>query len=273
MRQFAAISFAGLVLGGCVTSGGEPRVINVTMTPTASTSSGVLSKSIDNLLEKTGPSYVTLVVTKAAKRNKLSREELPESVTSGSGFLIDPSGYVLTAGHVAVDKGYIVEARGPDGKTYLGSVVAVKKSTDTALIKLKGIANATVVQPTGQPCLQRGEAIFSLGKPRATGDTARIGSVSSMSFGRPVSYQGYGYPDAMVLKLQTRKGESGGPVFDESGKLTGMVVSTLSDASGRHLDLAHAVTAPELARFVCQKTSCSPQWRSLTGFSTKTCPA
>ncbi len=273
MKQFAVLAFAGMALAGCVTSSGEPRVINVTMTPTASTSSGALSRSIDNLLQKTGPSYVTLVVTKSAKKDRLSQNELQESVTSGSGFIIDPSGYVLTAGHVAVKEGYIVEARGPDGRTYLGKVVAVKKSTDTALIKLRGMGSARPVQPTGQPCLARGQAIFSLGKPRATGDTARIGEVSSMSFGRPVSYQGFGYPDAMVLKLQTRKGESGGPVFNESGQLSGMVVSTLSDSSGRHLDLAHAVTAPELARFVCQKTSCSSGWRALTNVNVKSCPA
>jgi S1-C subfamily serine protease len=271
VKHVAVLTIAGLILAGCVTAPGEPRVINVTMTPTASTSSGALSRSIDNLLQKTGPSYVTLVVTKSAEQGRSSRNELQESVTSGSGFIIDPSGYVLTAGHVAVKTGYIVEARGPDGRRYLGTVVAIKKSTDTALVKLKGLANGRAVQPASQPCLRRGEAIFSLGKPRATGDTARIGEVSSMSFGRPVSYQGFGYPDAMVLKLQTRKGESGGPVFTGSGKLAGMVVSTLSDSSGRHLDLAHAVTAPELARFVCQNTSCSASWRSLT--TIRSCPA
>ncbi len=272
MKQFAAIAFAGLAAAGCVTSSGEPRVINVTTTPTASTSSGALSRSIDNLLTQTSPSYVTLVVTKSAKQNRLNSNELQESVTSGSGFIIDPSGYVLTAGHVAVKPGYIVEARGPNGRTYLGSVVAVKKSTDTALVKLKGLSSAQAVRPTSQPCMRRGDPVFSLGKPRSTGDTARIGEVSAMSFGRPVSYDGFGYPDAMVLKLQTRKGESGGPVFNENGELTGMVVSTLSDSSGRHLDLAHAVSSPELARFVCQNTSCSSSWKTLSNIDPKSCP-
>ena len=50
-----------------------------------------------------------------------------------------------------------------------------------------------------------------------------------MTFGRSVHYRNYGYPDAMVLKISTRKGESGGPVFNLDGELAGMVVSRILD--------------------------------------------
>ena len=94
-----------------------------------------------------------------------------------------------------------------------------------------------------------------------------------MSFGRPVTYKGFGYSDAMVLKLETRKGESGGPVFNSNGQLAGMVVSTLSDGTGRHLNLAHAITAPVLAQFVCANTQCSANWRAIRKINTSVCPA
>ena len=48
-------------------------------------------------------------------------------------------------------------------------------------------------------------------------------------------------------------------MFTSSGRLAGMVVSTLSDGTGRHLNLAHAVTAPMLAQFVCANTNCSAE--------------
>ena len=115
--------------------------------------------------------------------------------------------------------------------------------------------------------------MFSLGKPKQQGDVARLGEVTAMSFGRPVTYKGFGYSDAMVLKLETRKGESGGPVFTSSGKLAGMVVSTLSDGTGRHLNLAHAVTAPVLANFICANTKCSANWRAIRKINTSSCPA
>jgi S1-C subfamily serine protease len=84
--------------------------------------------------------------------------------------------------------------------------------------------------------------------------------METMHYGRPVVYGKYGYPDAMVLRMSTQKGESGGPVFDENGNLIGMVVSTLSDQTGQSINLAHAVYTASLARFLCATTTCSAEW-------------
>ncbi len=248
----------------------DPREINISP---VSTGGAALSPVIGDLLELTRKSYVTLVILPTSRLHRNDHDELQRPITAGSGFIIDRSGHVLTAGHLAIKPGWIAKARGPDGRNYVGRVIAVKKDIDTALIKLRRFENAQPVQPVAQPCLKRGEPVFSLGKPRKAGDTAKLGEVGTMSFGRPVTYKGFGYPDAMVLKLKTRKGESGGPVFNKSGKLAGMVVSTLSDSTGRHLNLAHAVTTPILAKFVCENTKCTANWQALRELNTSTCPA
>ena len=271
LRQFAQIA-ALAVLTGCANSVevGPERTIDL---QTGFTPAGIaLSKGMPSLIRRTSPSYVTLIVHKSQRNNKLSRDTLPEAVTSGSGFVIDNAGHILTAGHVAVAKGYTVNATGSDGRVYEGKVVAVRSDDDSAIIKLNGFKGLPV-RPTSKACLRSGEAIFSLGKPHARGDTARTGEVQSMSFGRAVTYNGFGYPDAMVLRMSTKKGESGGPVFNSNGELSGMLVSTLSDGAGRPLNLAHAIGTPSLARFVCKHTSCSQGWRSLSNQSIKGCPA
>ena len=271
MKRFGAVAVM-FAVAACASPTQEPRTIgisNSTIEPAAH-----LVNNIDGLLSKTGPSYVTLVVHDGSTE-EIARAEnrMADAVTSGSGFVIDSGGYVLTAGHVAIATGWRVEARGPDGRSYKGRVVKILKDNDLALVKLERASGLRAVSPSADPCLKVGEGIFSLGKPRRSGDTARLGEVASMSFGRPVAYDDYGYPDAMVLKLETRKGESGGPVFNTSGDLTGMLVSTLSDSNGRHLNLAHAVPTPDLARFVCSAISCTPAWRALTSINTKSCPA
>jgi S1-C subfamily serine protease len=86
-----------------------------------------------------------------------------------------------------------------------------------------------------------------------------------------VAYGKFGYPDAMVLHLGTQKGESGGPVFDSNGRLIGMVVSTLSDGTGRSINLAHAIPSTTLASYLCSQTSCSPAWSALATRSTDSC--
>ncbi len=262
-----------LAVAACATNtelDGDPREFSV---QTGYTPAGIaLKTSMPELVRRTSPAYVTLIVHQAQGKSKEERDTLPDAVTSGSGFVIDDQGHVLTAGHVAVAPGYTVNAKGSDGRVYSGRVKAVMPSNDMAIIKLRGF-DGIPVQPSSEACLRSGEAVFSLGKPHARGDTARTGEVQSMSFGRAVTYDGFGYPDAMVLRMSTKKGESGGPVFNSRGLLSGMLVSTLSDGDGRPLHLAHAIASPSLAKFVCKHTTCSQTWRTLTNKSVKSCKA
>jgi S1-C subfamily serine protease len=246
----------------------EDRVINVETD--AIPTSAPPTADLSGVLRQTSPSYVTITIAEARRRGKPGEGDAGQAVTSGSGFIVDDAGHVMTAGHVAVKQGYTVTARGADGRLYAGKVIAIRPTNDMALISVKGLSGKPV-EPAASPCMPRGAQVFSLGKPHAEGDTARFGQVEAMSFGRAVSYNGFGYPDAMVLRMNTKKGESGGPVFNSSGQLTGMVVSTLSDGNGRPLNLAHAVLSSNLAEFLCSQTQCSPRWQALAGQSTQTC--
>jgi len=270
MSTLSVVLFFGL--SACASSTNlstGPRSVSIEngITPAAA----VLSPNISSLIQRTSPSYVTLVVTEANNRSGARKNEtLDRALTSGSGFVIDSTGYVLTAGHVALKTGNSVEARASNGRIYNGKVIGVQHSPDIALLKLSNFSGRAV-SPNSTPCLAKGSAVFSLGKPHAKGDTARIGQVQSMSFGRPVSYSGFGYPDAMVIKMGTQKGESGGPLFNQQAQLSGMMVSTLSDGKGHSLNLAHAISADRLAKFACSKFSCSAAWRRLATSNYRSC--
>ena len=233
------------------------------------TAAGAGTQGIAGLVQAAGPAYVTMTVSQVDSQGSGSNAPGKE-LTSGSGFVVDSSGYVMTAGHVAVKKGYAVAARAANGRLYKGQVVDVLPGNDMALIKLRGYTGKSV-SPAPNSCVPRGAMVFSLGKPHAQGDTARVGNLDSMHFGRPVAYGKFGYPDAMVLRMSTQKGESGGPVFNGSGELVGMVVSTLTDNSGRLLNLAHAVPAADLAKFLCAQIACSGNWAALSRASTQEC--
>jgi S1-C subfamily serine protease len=217
-------------------------------------------EAVAHLLPATGPTYVTLTVTEVDKNfSGKASDQNRHAITSGSGFIVDASGYLMTAAHVAVAKGNSVSARAADGRIYSGSVIAVNPANDMAVVKLRGYTGRSAI-PAQSACVAPGALVYTLGKPHEQGDTARVGALSSMSFGRPVIYGKFGYPDAMVLKMNTQKGESGGPVFDGTGHLIGMVVSTLSDQAGRPINLAHAIYGSSLAKFLCTHTSCGPAW-------------
>jgi S1-C subfamily serine protease len=266
-----SLGFAS-ALGACAATNidEEQRSIGVETgaVPAAATTSPA---HVRGLVKKASPSYVTLSVTQddgntSVKQSEKSRRAL----TSGSGFVVESSGYIMTAAHVGVEKGNIVSARAADGRIYAGSVVAVLPTNDMALVKLKSFQGPAVT-PASNACLARGSEVFSLGKPFAQGDIARVGSVESMHFGRAVRYGRFGYPDALVLHMDTKKGESGGPLFNDDGQLAGMIVSTLADGNGKSLSLAHAIPVTQLADFLCKTTSCSGPWQAIAAQTTDSC--
>jgi S1-C subfamily serine protease len=274
MMRFAPLTFA-LLLSACAADGGpgldiESRSIEVEQNAVPTSGAGA-SASVSHLLPSTGPTYVTLTVSRSDPSGSGdTRQGGSQAITSGSGYIVDGSGYVLTAAHVAVSKGNTVSARAANGRVYSGSVVAVLPTNDMALVKLKGFAGRAVT-PTSPGCVAKGDLVYTLGRPHSAGDVARVGAFEGRHFGRAVSYGKFGYPDALVLHMGTQKGESGGPVFDGNGHLIGMVVSTLSDSEGNSINLAHAIPATALAKFYCANAQCSGEWAALSNKSVDDC--
>ena len=266
------ISLAGLALAGCdpaqnLDSESRDFQVQQTSLPPGETIAG--AEQIAGLVRSSGPSYVTLVVSQKDDHGSQTVRDgnRAVAVTSGSGFVVAGNGFIMTAAHVAKSKGNIVSARAANGRVYSGSVVAILPENDMALVRLRGFSGKAVT-PSDNQCLNKGNLVYSLGRPHAQGDTARIGEFESQHFGQQVRYPGtngtFGYPDAMVLRLSTQKGESGGPLFDGKGKLVGMIVSTLYDGNGQPLDLAHAVPSRALASFLCGNIQCQSNWQSLS---------
>ena len=270
LRPLLSLTFIGLALAACEATSNvdlESRNFNVQQTSVPPGEAVASTEQITSLVRRSGPTYVTLIVSQPNKADTVSKENrkgIP--VTSGSGFVVDGSGYVMTAAHVAKRVGNTVSAKAANGRVYSGEVIAVKPENDMAVIRLRGFSGKAVT-PADNQCLAKGNIVYSLGRPHAQGDTARLGEFESASFGQAVKYAGddakFGYPDAMVLRLSTQKGESGGPLFDQKGDLVGMVVSTLYDNAGQPLNLAHAVPSRTLAGFLCTTVQCSTQWRAV----------
>jgi S1-C subfamily serine protease len=246
----------------------ESRTIAVEENAIPAAGSG--GASIAHLLPATGPTYVTLNVTEVDRNESNPGRNRKSAITSGSGYVVDGSGIVITAAHVAVAKGNAISAKAANGKVYSGTVIAINPTNDMAIIKLKGFQGRAVT-PASPGCVAKGDLVYTLGRPHAQGDTARVGLLQSRHFGRAVAYGKFGYPDALVLQMSTRKGESGGPVFDGNGKFIGMVVSTLTDGAGRSINLAHAVPSTALAKFLCSNTQCSGSWATLATMEVDSC--
>ena len=277
LKNFSVLATTVLAfsLSACVTPDNvdlESRAISVNQSAEPAGAEGqVAAQSVAHLLPATGPTYVTLTVSQMQDTSGTAgSQNSGRAITSGSGFLVSSDGYVMTAAHVAVAKGNTISARAANGRVYSGTVVGILLNNDMAVVKLRGFSGRAVA-PAAPGCLAKGDLVYTLGKPHGAGDTARVGNLESKHFGRSVAYGKFGYPDALVLHMGTQKGESGGPVFNGSGQLIGMVVSTLSDTNGQSINLAHAIPATSLANFLCTQTSCGGAWTALAAKSTDAC--
>ena len=274
LPKYIIAAFLASLLLGCAADSGpgldlESRDISVEQNAVP-TSGAATASSVSHLLPSTGPTYVTLNISQTDNDAVGTKVTSRGAITSGSGYVVDGSGYVMTAAHVGVAKGNGVSARAANGRVYTGTVIGINPNNDMALIKLRGFSGKAVT-PASPGCVAKGDLVFTLGKPHALGDVARVGALEARHFGRAVAYGKFGYPDALVLRMGTQKGESGGPVFDGNGKLIGMVVSTLSDATGQSINLAHAIPSTALAGFLCKQTSCSAAWAAVAAQTTDAC--
>jgi S1-C subfamily serine protease len=149
---------------------------------------------------------------------------------SGSGFIINASGQILTNSHV-VDGADTVTVTLKDGRTFNGKVLGEDPVTDVALIKIDA-NNLPVLALGNSDILQPGEAVIAIGNPLGLNNTVTSGIISAT--GR--SSSDIGASDKRVDYLQTdaaiNPGNSGGPLLNARGEAIGMNTAIIRGAQG-----------------------------------------
>jgi S1-C subfamily serine protease len=184
--------------------------------------------SVPTVVATVRPSVVT-IITRASSSNNL-----PHATTagSGSGFVIDDKGFILTNNHL-VEGGRNLVVGLPTGKLTPGRVIARDFLLDLALIKIE--SKDLVAAPLGQSSgLQVGEtvvAIGTVGNPLAKkgSSTVTIGVVSAVDQAI-LPPNGETLYDLIQTDAAINPGNSGGPLVDLSGRVVGITVAVAPSA-------------------------------------------
>ncbi len=167
------------------------------------------------------------------------------TLAQGSGFFISGDGYAVTNGHVVSDS-QSVEIETDDQKTYKATVVGTDAKTDVALLKIDGRNDFPYVAfADGIPAV--GDWVLAVGNPYGLGGTVTAGIVSAR--GRDIGTSPY--DDFIQIDAPVNKGNSGGPAFDESGKVVGVTTAIFSP-SGGSIGLGFAIPADTVKSVVSQ---------------------
>jgi serine protease Do len=145
----------------------------------------------------------------------------------GSGFIIDPSGLVVTNNHVIADADEINVILN-DGTTMKAEIVGRDTKTDLALLKVKPDKPLKAVKFGDSDKLRLGEWVIAIGNPFSLGGTVTAGIVSARN--RDINsgpYDNYIQTDAAI-----NRGNSGGPLFNLDGEVIGVNTAIISPSGG-----------------------------------------
>jgi serine protease Do len=193
------------------------------------------------LAETLTPAVVNVRVTAGPTRPREALEEmvpepfrrfLPERGSRptrgmGSGFIVDPSGYIVTNHHV-VSEARSIEVTLSDGRKLAAKLVGSDAETDLALLKVEATGLPTI--PLGSSAeIRVGEPVMAIGNPFGLDHTVTVGIISAKS--RVI---GAGrYDDFLQTDAAINPGNSGGPLISTRGEVIGIAPSPAGAAASR----------------------------------------
>jgi len=202
--------------------------------------------SID-IFEKVSPSVV-FITSKAVQWDLFSLNvfEIPQG--SGSGFIWDEQGHIVTNYHV-IQNADNISVTLASGKSYDASVVGVAPSKDLAVVRIK--ARNEKLRPV--TCgtiddLKVGRKVLAIGNPFGLDQTLTVGIVSAL--GRQIkSVTGRSIHDVIQTDAAINPGNSGGPLLDSRGLLIG-VNTAIMTPSGASAGIGFAVPVTTVRKVV-----------------------
>jgi len=209
---------------------------------------GQSTSFIADAVERVGPSVVRIDASRTVVQRRprafddpFFREffgdfNLPEQPRTrveqgtGSGFIIDAAGLILTNAHV-IEGAEQVLVTLKDGREFAGEVLGVDPLTDLAVIRVEATGLPTVTLGDSEQ-LRPGEWAIAIGNPLGLDNTVTAGIISAT--GRSSSQ--VRVPDKRVNFIQTdaaiNPGNSGGPLLNEQGQVIGVNTAIIGGAQG-----------------------------------------
>jgi serine protease Do len=148
-------------------------------------------------------------------------------IALGSGFIIDPSGIVVTNSHV-VGNASKVEVTLQDDSKYTAKIIGRDPKTDIAVLKIKADKPLPYVTFGDSSAAQVGDWVMAVGNPFGLGGTVTTGIISAR--GRDI-HSGP-FDDFLQIDAPINRGNSGGPTFNLDGQVIGINTAIYSPNGG-----------------------------------------
>lgn len=182
--------------------------------------------------------------------------------STGSGFVLDPEGRILTAFHVVEGKNQI-DVILSSGRRLRARLVGTAPQLDIALLQVNAPAEELFPLPLGDSGeLEVGQKVFAIGNPIGLHNTLTVGVVSALrrsAEGLPIELQ-----DALIqTDAAVNPGSSGGPLLNSAGEVVGINTATIEGAQ----NVGFAVPIDLARRVIPDLIEMGHPYRPQLGFS------
>jgi S1-C subfamily serine protease len=192
-------------------------------TEPATTSSGK-ALTVNQIYNADAPGTVYVTAQQQAQSSPFNPFGQSQGGTAtGSGFVIDNDGHILTNNHVVAGSDNVtVRVGGPDGQTFDAKVVGQDPSTDVAVLQVNsGSEQLQPLQLGSSKDVKVGDPVVAIGNPFGLDRTATAGIVSAVQ--RQISSpNGFTIENAIQTDAPINPGNSGGPLLDSEGRVIGI---------------------------------------------------
>ncbi len=204
-----------------------------------------------DIFEKTSARVVNVSNLRYARVGFFSFDVTEVPAGTGSGFVWDGDGYIVTNYHVIQDADRLTVSF-KNGKTMAARVVGVEQRKDIAVLRVKGDATKGFAKMgiADSSKIMVGQKAIAIGSPFGLDQTLTEGVVSALGRAIP-GVVGVTIKDMIQTDASINPGNSGGPLIDSRGYLLGMNTSIISE-SGSSAGIGFAVPATTINRIVTQ---------------------
>jgi S1-C subfamily serine protease len=215
---------AVLISTDVIDTGDTQTVVRQTPTtqPTAD-STGSEGRSVNDIYKQEGRG-VAYVSARGVTSDESSPFGTPqEGTATGSGFVVDKDGYIVTNAHVVEGADSVTVSFDENGDTVQADVKGVDTSTDVAVLKVNPseVRNLTPLPLGDSTKLEVGDPVIAIGNPFGYSRTVTTGIVSGLQ--RQITApNGFTIANVVQTDASINPGNSGGPLLDANGRVIGI---------------------------------------------------
>ena len=235
-RRIAPLA-ATLLVGVTVGTGATVAAVRATDDSTASAArvgtpiAASSTLTAGQIYAKASPGVVEITANGVASDAAGAFGPAQEGQATGSGFVLDDEGHIVTNAHV-VEGAKSLSVRFADGDEVAATLVGTDPSTDLAVIDVDVPASElTPLSFADESTLEVGDAVVAIGSPFGLESTMTAGIVSALD--RTIEApNGYAIDGAIQTDAAINHGNSGGPLLDASGSVIGVNAQIASESGG-----------------------------------------